>query len=99
MRSISFATVLLCFVLNGYAQTFDWWAQVVHWDGVSEWPKYMITQPGYMGPNALPVPRIGNGSIDSNFSVSTTGSFHFSKGDNTQNITVYANYCRVKNVI
>jgi hypothetical protein len=86
-------------VANSYGQTFDWWAQLVHWDGVSEWPKYMITQPAYMGPNALPVPRIGNGSIDSNFSISATGSLHFSKGDNTQNLTIYANYCLVKNVI
>jgi hypothetical protein len=86
-------------VANSYGQTFDWWAQVVHWDGVSEWPKYMITQPAYMGPNALPVPRIGNGSIDSSFSMSATGSLHFSKGDNTQNFTLYANYCLVKDVI
>ncbi|TMI73466.1 MAG: hypothetical protein E6H09_06840 [Bacteroidetes bacterium] len=86
-------------VANSYGQTFDWWAQLVHWDGVSEWPKYMITQPAYMGPNALPVPRIGNGSIDSSFSIAATGSLHFSKGDNTQNFTIYANYCLVKNVI
>jgi hypothetical protein len=86
-------------VANSYGQTFDWWAQLVHWDGVSEWPKYMITQPAYMGPNALPVPRIGNGSIDSNFSIAAAGSLHFSKGDNTQNLTIYANYCLVKNVI
>lgn len=59
----------------------------------------MITQPAYMGPNALPVPRTGNGSIDSSFSFSATGSFHFSKGDNTQHATLYANYCLVKNVI
>jgi len=85
--------------LNGHSQTFDWWARVVHWDGVSEWPKYMITEPGYQGPNSLPVPRIGNGSIDSIASAAISGNLHFSKGDNTQNITVYANYCLVKNVI
>jgi len=99
MRIIFFVGILCGFVLNSSAQTFDWWARLVHWDGVSEWPKYMITQPGYLGPNALPVPRIGNGSIDSSFSASITGSLHFSKGDNTQNTTVYANYCLVKNVI
>jgi hypothetical protein len=59
----------------------------------------MITQPAYLGPNALPVPHIGNGAIDSSFSAGTTGSFHFSKGDNTQNSTLYVNYCLVKNVI
>ena len=99
MRKLSYMVILCFFVSKTDAQTFDWWAQLVHWDGVSEWPKYMITQPGYLGPNALPVPRIGNGSIDSSFSAGMTGSFHFSKGDNTQNISLYANYCLVKNVI
>ena len=96
---LSFAIVVCLFVLNSYAQTFDKWAQVVNWDGVSHWSRYMITQPAYMGPNALPVPRISNGSIDSNFSISATGTLHFSKGDHTQNTTVYANYCLVKDVI
>jgi hypothetical protein len=85
--------------LSVSAQTFDRWAQVVGWDGVSHWSRYMISMPDYLGPNALPVPRIGNGSIDSNFSVAATGQFHFSKGDNTQNIAIYANYCLVKDVI
>ncbi|MFI5130122.1 MAG: hypothetical protein ACHQFX_09035 [Chitinophagales bacterium] len=99
MRKILLTIILYCLASKNHAQTFDWWAQLVNWDGVSEWPKYMITHPGYMGPNALPVPRISNGSIDSVFSFGTTASFHFSKGDNTQNVTLYANYCLVKNVI
>jgi hypothetical protein len=59
----------------------------------------MITMPAYMGPNALPVPRTGNGSLDSISSIAVTGNLHFSKGDNTQNFTLYANYALVKNVI
>jgi len=94
-----FLILCACFAIGVHSQSFDWWAQLVHWDGVSEWPKYMISEPAYMGPNALPVPRIGNGSIDSTHSISATGSFHFSKGDNTQNVTLYGNYCLVKNVI
>src|SRR5258706_15225052 len=85
--------------LKGHTQTFTQWAQTVNWDGVSHWSKYMITQPAYQGPNSLPVPRMGNGSIDSSFSISATGNFHFSKGDNTQNISLYANYCLVKDII
>lgn len=98
-KSLTVILFSLCLGRCSQAQTFEWWARLVHWDGVSEWPKYMITQPAYMGPNALPVPRIGNGSIDSVFSMATTGSFHFSKGDNTQNMTLYANYCLVKDRI
>lgn len=81
------------------AQSFQWWAQTVNWDGVSHWNKYIITAPAYMGPNALPVPFINTGSIDSIHSFSLTGNFHFSKGDKTQNAGIYANYCLVKNII
>ncbi|HET9276863.1 MAG TPA: hypothetical protein VFN95_01715 [Flavitalea sp.] len=81
------------------AQDFRWWASVVKWDGISPWQRYIITNPGYLGPNALPVPFISNGSIDSVNSIALTGNFHFSKGDNTQNLGVYGNYCLVKDVI
>lgn len=87
------------FSINAAAQTYEQWAQTVGWDGVSHWKKYMYTQPAYMGPNALPVPRLGNGSVDSNNYVTATAMLHFSKGDNTQNISVYANYCLVKDLI
>jgi len=90
---------MCCFAIDGEAQTGDWWAQTVNWDGVRHWSRYIITMPAYLGPNALPVPRISNGNADSSSSVSATGSLHFSNGDNTQNITIYANYCLVKNVI
>ena len=39
------------------------------------------------------------GVLTAAFSVSATGSFHFSKGDKTQNPGLYANYCLVKQVI
>jgi hypothetical protein len=81
------------------AQTFDRWAQVVGWDGVTHWSRYMISMPAYLGPNAMPVPGIGNGSADSTFSISATGQLHFSKGDNTQNVKLYAAYCLVKDRI
>lgn len=86
--------VLLCSRTNG--QDFDWWTKLVKWDGVTPWQRYLITTPAYLGPNALPVPFIGNGSIDSINSAGFTGSFHFSKGDHTQNLSVYANYCVAK---
>jgi hypothetical protein len=96
----------ICFVLvfffllpEGHAQTFTQWAQTVHWDGVSHWSRYMITLPAYQGPNSLPVPHMSNGSIDSSFSISATCTYHFSDGDHTRNICLYANYCLVKELI
>ena len=98
MRFI-FILLLKLFFTPLYSQTFDRWAQIVNWDGVSHWSRYMITQPGYQGPNSLPVPRIGNGSSDSSFAFGITGNLHFSSADNTQNITVYANYSLVKDLV
>jgi hypothetical protein len=95
-----FFLISCCFVfIQLSAQTFSRWAEVVNWDGVSHWKKYMLKQPAYMGPNALPVPRLGNGSIDSNFFIGITGNLHYSPGDKTQNLTLYANYCLVKDKI
>ena len=94
--------IFLLFIFSAVpvkSQTLAQWSQLVNWDGVSHWSRYLRTHPAYQGPNALPVPRVGNGRIDSSFFISAGGSFHFSKGDNTQNYTVYANYCLVKELI
>lgn len=98
MRIFS-VTILCCFVLSSSAQSFTWWENVVHWDGITPWERYIKFAPAYLGPNALPVPRTGNGSIDSINSITLTGNFHFSKEDKTQNIALHANYCLVKNKI
>ena len=52
-----------------------------------------------LGPNALSVPMINNGSVDSVVSLGLTGNFHFSKGDNTQNLVLYGNYSTKSNTI
>lgn len=85
--------------LNAASQTQQEWAQTVNWDGVSHWSKYIISQARYMGPNALPVPFTGNGSIDSNTYISGTAHLHFMKGDQTQNLALYASYCLVKDLV
>ncbi len=94
-----FVLTFIFWTQGGNAQTLAQWSQLVQWDGVSHWSRYIKTQPAFQGPNALPVPRVGNGCIDSSFFISATGNFHFSKGDNTQNYAVYANYCLVKEFI
>ena len=86
-------------IIKTDAQTFDEWAQTVNWDGISHWSKYMQPRAAHLGPNALAVPFISNGSIDSSRSLALTGQFHFSRGDKTQSIVLYGNYCFVKNVI
>jgi hypothetical protein len=94
-----FLIVFLFFTCQSQAQTQDKWSKIVRWDGFSPWQKYMIYSPGYMGPNALPVPSMANGGIDSVDYVGASGSFFFSKGDNTQGIRFSGNYCLVKDLI
>ena len=43
-------------------------------------------EPGYMGPNSLPVPKIADGSISQKLSLETDIDLHFSPGDKTQNL-------------
>ncbi len=90
---------LLLAGLKTTAQTQEEWARTVNWDGISHWSKYIITQPKYMGPNALPVPFIGNGSTDSNSYVGTSFSFYSMKGDKVIDWSLYGNYCLVKDLI
>ncbi len=96
---IFFVIIIFFQSFCGQAQTFQQWAQTVNWDGVSHWKRYIIIQPAYMGPNALPVPQLSNGTIDSNFFIGATANLHLSDGDNTQNLTLYGNYCMVKDLV
>lgn len=89
---------LICFFsFSANSQTQEWWQNLVSWDGYTHWSNYMNFSPRYLGPNALPVPRIGNGSIDSVSSLAITGNLHLAKGDRTINPTLYGNYALVKN--
>ena len=77
----------------------QWWSDLVGWDGISHWSEYQIYSPGYMGPNSLPVPSLSDGKVNNTSALTTAGQFHFSKGDNTQNIALYLNYNFMKDVI
>ncbi len=81
------------------AQTFEWWKENVQWDGATNWWKYIVISPKYFGPNALSVPVINNGSADTTISLGATVNFHFSNGDNTQNLMLYGNYTTKSNTI
>lgn len=69
-----------------YAQDYNWWNKLHNWDGITHWTRYLIIAPGYLGPNALPVPEIKNGICRSSIQFKTAGEYHYSKGDKTQDI-------------
>ncbi len=89
--------ILLLFQLNTNAQGFDWWNNNVHWDGVTNWVRYMKVAPGTFGPNALPVPQVSGGLLDSTTHFSSTIALHRQRGDFTQNLNLYAHIKVAKN--
>jgi hypothetical protein len=70
-----------CFAQQGY-----FWNDLVDWDGVTNWAEYIIISPGYLGPNALPVPEADDGLIGHGIKLKTALDLHFMKGDRTQNL-------------
>jgi hypothetical protein len=71
-----------------FGQDYTWWNKKHNWDGVTPWHDYIITSPGFMGPNALPVPSIKNGTISKNSFFKFGLEKHMSKGDQTENLTM-----------
>lgn len=81
------------------AQTEARWAQIVNWDGFSPWQKYINFAPAFMGPNAIPVPSLATGGIDSVSYIGIGLPLHFGSGDNTQALEFSGNYCLVKDLV
>lgn len=89
--------LLLCFhPLYTRAQAHERWADIVKWDGVTNWRNYLIYAPGYLGPNALPVPDMSNGTADTLNNISVHFAFHSGTGDKTKNWRMRATYCFLK---
>lgn len=67
---------------------YGWWNELHGWKvGDPDWPDWMIISPGYLGPNALPVPDVKKGVMNSTSELEITVSNHFRKGDPTQDIS------------
>jgi hypothetical protein len=104
-KNTRFMGRLVCFLfvtvstISAQAQDFEWWSRNVNWDGISPWNKYIIYNAANLGPNALPVPRLSNGRIDSLNSFSISTMYHHMKGDHTGNFALYGNYVIVNDRI
>ena len=57
-----------------------------NWDGITHWSRYIVISPGFMGPNALPVPEIKKGIIENRIEFELSQQNHFSKHDKTFNL-------------
>ncbi len=80
--------ILLCLLVSKlcFSQDYNWWNIKHNWDGVTHWSDYIITSPAFMGPNALPVPEINNGSFKDKAYLKFALEKHSGLGDQTENI-------------
>jgi hypothetical protein len=70
---------------------FSWWNEANNWDGVRHWSDYIPVSPGRMGPNALPVPEMQKGRIDTLISVLAAGEVHLAPNDFTADVFTKTN--------
>lgn len=70
------------------AGDYRWWNELHDWDtGDPNWRSYLIISPGYLGPNALPVPDVKKGYLQAKTEFEITASNHFFNGDPTRDIS------------
>lgn len=74
------------------AQGHDWWANNVGWDGRTHWSRYLSTAPRYLGPNALPIPRLSGGRVGEDHRLELRWAYQTALGDQTQQLAL-GGYC------
>ncbi|HZK94817.1 MAG TPA: hypothetical protein VFC67_11460 [Prolixibacteraceae bacterium] len=86
--------LFLCIIpLISFSEDYMWWNSIHGWEpGMPGWRTMIHITPGYLGPNALPVPDVKKGFIPSGTNLELGLVFHFQAGDPTQNI--FAKYYR-----
>lgn len=62
-------------------QNFMWWNEKHNWDGITHWSRYIISSPGYLGPNALPVPVIHNAILEERMFLEPGAGFFIQPGE------------------
>ncbi len=90
LRLLSAILVFLSFTLSAQDKGADygWWNALHGWEvGDPGWRNWIKITPGYLGPNALPVPEVKKGIIGSQTEIEVTAASHFHPGDPTQDIS------------
>ena len=86
-----FILALASQLLWAQPDNMNWWNNRHNWDYVRSWSEYIEVQPGTMGPNALPVPELRNGEMDTNFTLLAAGEVHTAPNDFTANAFLSVN--------
>ena len=88
MKRILLLFLGVTYSLSLWAQRdWSWWNELHGWEpGMPSWRSFLIISPGYLGPNALPVPDVKKGLLTKEKAFELGSGFHFRSGDNTQNL-------------
>ena len=88
MKKIVCIVFAFFLVIQLHAQEdWSWWNDQHGWEpGMPSWRTFLTISPGYLGPNALPVPEVKKGYLTPEKEIEVGTDFHFSKGDNAQNL-------------
>lgn len=88
--------ILLFFLsipLFSFSEDYQWWNLKHGWEpGMPGWRNWIRMSPGYLGPNALPVPEVKKGVIQPGANLEFGLDLHFRTGDPTRDI--FAKYYR-----
>ncbi len=89
-----FVLFFLCLIpLLGFSEDYLWWNIIHGWEpGMPGWRNMIHLTPGYLGPNALPVPEVKKGLVPAGANFEFGLDFHFRQGDPTQDL--FAKYYR-----
>lgn len=68
-------------------EKWNWWNDLHGWKpGMPSWRYFMHITPGYLGPNALPVPEVKKGLVEPGMNLEIGAEYQFHPGDPTQDI-------------
>jgi len=83
-----FATLFISAAGQDADADYGWWNELHGWEtGDPGWRNWMKITPGYLGPNALPIPEVKRGVMNQLTEIELTASNHFHVGDPTQDIS------------
>jgi hypothetical protein len=88
------AFFLILSVFSTKAQNLDWWDALHNYPDAAGPDRldYIVISPGYMGPNALRMPLLGNMIIENNISFDIRVENHSGNGDKTSNFLLQFNF-------
>lgn len=77
-----------CMAVNAQDDDWTWWNELANWDGKTLWQYYFTYSPRYFGPNAFPVPKMGDGKVPENLIADAAVEQYFGFGDNATDLNL-----------